>query len=166
MLIINPSMSYGPTFKLFDIYPGPGSNTERDRTNHPLHTHAARPPQAKETNLWSLVLWLFLHSVLWPHWEWFTGQRCHLSWLQNWGHSSYWFTGHPFNVEVNLVLYLFTSLRGTTKLFTSLRSTTKLFTSLEGNTKLQNFKSHYPKVHGEHLLIIPQNKHTHTIIGP
>ena len=44
-------MSSGPTFKLFDIYPGPGSNTERDRINHPLHTHAARPPQAKETNL-------------------------------------------------------------------------------------------------------------------
>ena len=100
MLIINPSMSYGPTFKLFDIYPGPGSNTERDRIIHPLHTHAARPPQAKETNLWSLVLWLLLHSLLWPHWEWLAGKRCHLSQMQNRGHSSHWFTGHPFYVEV------------------------------------------------------------------
>ena len=100
MLIINSPMSYGLTFKLFDIYPGPGSNSERDRINHPLHSHAARPPQAKETNLWSLVLWLFLHSLLWPHWEWFAGQRCHLSRVRNWGHSSHWLTGHPFYVEV------------------------------------------------------------------
>ena len=57
------SMSSGPSLKLFDICPGPGSHSERDRINHPLHSHAARTSQAKKTNLRSLVLWLLLHPV-------------------------------------------------------------------------------------------------------